>query len=208
MSVKVLIADDHDIIRIGLSRLIKEDNTFEVIDEASDGQQAYEKIKSLTPDIVLMDISMPMMSGLEVAKKIRSENINVKIIILTMHTSHEFFDEALNLNVEGYVLKENTINELMTALRRVSEGKRFISPLLTEYLMENNKNGNLLNLLSPAEKRVFKLISENETSKEIAHELNLSYRTVQNHRANICEKLNLQGMNALLQFAMQNKSNT
>ncbi|MDP6388140.1 MAG: response regulator transcription factor [Candidatus Pacebacteria bacterium] len=205
MSIKVITADDHEIVRLGLKNLIKTDGSVEIVAEAEDGLQAFDKINKLKPDIAILDISMPNMNGIEVARKIQKENIKVEVIILTMHTGREYFKEAMDCGVKGYILKENATQDLITAIKFVSAGKHFISPQLTEHLIGMNKELTSLQSLSISEKRIIKLISRNKTSKEIAHELSLSFRTVQNHRSNICKKLDINGPNALLQFAIQNK---
>lgn len=210
---KVLLADDHSILRQGLIRIIEDDAMFKVIAEAGDGLDALKKIKELKPDIAVIDISMPGMTGLEVAKKIQEdETIGVDIIILTMYVGKKYYKEAMNNGVKGYILKENSAADLKTALQQVASGKYFISPLISDHLPENSTEKNFLNEhidindLSTSEKRVLKLISENKTSKSIAEDLSLSFRTVQNHRSHICRKLGLEGMNSLLQFAIENKS--
>ena len=205
MNIKVITADDHEIVRLGLKNLIKTDGSVEIVAEAEDGLQAFDKINKLKPDIAILDISMPNMNGIEVARKIQKENIKVEVIILTMHTGREYFKEAMDCGVKGYILKENATQDLITAIKFVSAGKHFISPQLTEHLIGMNKELTSLQSLSISEKRIIKLISRNKTSKEIAHELSLSFRTVQNHRSNICKKLDINGPNALLQFAIQKK---
>ncbi len=205
MNIKVITADDHEIVRLGLKNLIKTDGSVEIVAEAEDGLQAFDKINKLKPDIAILDVSMPNMNGIEVARKIQKENIKVEVIILTMHTGREYFKEAMDCGVKGYILKENATQDLITAIKFVSAGKHFISPQLTEHLIGMNKELTSLQSLSISEKRIIKLISRNKTSKEIAHELSLSFRTVQNHRSNICKKLEINGPNALLQFAIQNK---
>ncbi|MDP6625900.1 MAG: response regulator transcription factor [Nitrospinota bacterium] len=205
MNIKVITADDHEIVRLGLKNLIKTDGSVEIVAEAEDGLQAFDKINKLKPDIAILDVSMPNMNGIEVARKIQKENIKVEVIILTMHTGREYFKEAMDCGVKGYILKENATQDLITAIKFVSAGKHFISPQLTEHLIGMNKELTSLQSLSISEKRIIKLISRNKTSKEIAHELSLSFRTVQNHRSNICKKLDINGPNALLQFAIQKK---
>ena len=205
MSIKVITADDYEIVRLGLKNLIKLDGSFEIVAEAEDGLQAFDKISKLKPDVAILDISMPNMNGIEVARKIQKENINVEVIILTMHIGREYFKEAMDCGVKGYILKENTTQDLIKGIKFVSAGKHFISPQFAEHLIGMNKELTSLQSLSISEKRIIKLISRNKTSKEIAHELSLSFRTVQNHRSNICKKLEINGPNALLQFAIQNK---
>ncbi len=211
-SKKILLADDHAILRQGLVKIIEDGDSYEVIAEAGDGLQAYEEIKRLKPDIAILDVSMPNMNGLEVAKKIQKEEIDVAVIILTMYVGRKYYQEAMNCGVKGYILKENSAHDLKTALKQVSAGKYFISSHLSDFLSESVKEKQFfkqkiaIDDLSRAEKRILKLISANKTSKELADTLSVSFRTIQNHRTHICRKLGLKGMNALLQFAIENKS--
>ena len=206
MKIKLLIAEDHPIFREGLINAIQKQDTYEIVAETGDGLKAFNLIKKEKPDIALLDISMPNMNGLEIARKIQKENLKVKCIFLTMHKERDFLNSAIEACVMGYVLKDEASQNLLDALKIVSEGKRYISPLVSEHLLEKNETAKSLKDLTSSEKRVLKLIAKNKTSKEIADELCISYRTVQTHRTNICAKLNLSGMNTLLQFAIENKS--
>ncbi len=206
MKIKLLIAEDHPIFREGLINAIQKQDTYEIVAETGDGLKAFNLIKKEKPDIALLDISMPNMNGLEIARKIQKENLKVKCIFLTMHKERDFLNSAIEACVMGYVLKDEASQNLLDALKIVSEGKRYISPLVSEHLLEKNETAKSLKDLTSSEKRDLKLIAKNKTSKEIADELCISYRTVQTHRTNICAKLNLSGMNTLLQFAIENKS--
>lgn len=209
----VLVADDHNLFRQGLVKIVESHPSFEVTGEAADGLEALKKIDELKPVIAILDISMPKVSGLDVVRQVNKTNSTTQFIILTMHKDDEFLNEALDLGVKGYILKENTTDDLIAALRAISVGGSYISPLLSPQLITiRNNRQNLakkqpsINELTVSERRVLKLLSENKTSKEIAQELNLSFRTVQNHRGKICLKLGLKGANMLLQFAIENKS--
>lgn len=209
----VLIADDHNLFRQGLVKIVDSDISFQVAGEAADGPEALKKINELKPEIAIMDISMPVMSGLEVVREAKKVNTATQFIILTMYKDDEFLTEALDLGVKGYILKENTTDDLIAALRAISIGGSYISPLLSsQMIIIRNKKQKLvkkqpsINNLTVTEKTVLKLLSENKTSKEIAHDLNISYRTVQNHRGKICVKLGLKGANKLLLFAIENRS--
>jgi len=215
MSVKskVFIADDHPIFRQGLVKILETDSYFDIIGESGDGMEAYQMIKNLLPDVAILDISMPNMNGLEIVRSVRQDNLLIEIIILTMYKDDEYFNEALRLGVKGYLLKENTTKELLNCVRAVLNGKHYVCPDLTDYLIHRNevistleKENPLLKELTDMERRILRLIAENKTSKEIAAELFISHRTVQNHRAHICEKLGFIGYNKLLQFALENKS--
>lgn len=211
--IRILIADDHPVVRQGLINIIERDPSFQIVAQAGDGNEILSLIRERNPHIVLLDIAMPNRNGLEVLRDAKAKNLPTKFIILTMYKDEEYFDEATELGVKGYLLKDNTAVELLECLRTVSRGKYYISPELSGYLIDRNIKAKSLSREIPAlgtltatEKRVLKLISENKTSKEIAEELFISIRTVQNHRNNICHKLELSGHNKLLQFALEHKS--
>lgn len=206
MKIKILIAEDHPIFRKGLIDTIRKQNIYKIVAETGDGLEAFNLIKKEEPDIALLDISMPNMNGLEIAREIQKKNLKVKCIILTMHKDQDFLNTAIEAGVKGYVLKDEAPQNLLDALKMVSEGKRYISPFVSEHLLKKNETSKSLKDLTSSEKHILKLIAENKTSREIASELCVSYRTVQTHRTNICAKLNLSGMNTLLRFAIENKS--
>ena len=209
----VLIADDHPIVRQGFVKVIERDPSFKVIAESGDGERALQLLLELKPDIAVLDISMPDMSGLEIIKQVGTDSLPTKFVILTMYKDPEYFDAAIDMGVKGYILKESATGELLNCLRIVSRNQYYISPLLSGYLLERdakikslNNRMPALSKLTKAERRILKLIAENKTSREIADDLCVSPRTVQNHRTNICNKLGLKGHNKLLLFAVQNKS--
>lgn len=209
---RVLVADDHNIFREGLVARIHSQEFFEVVAEAGNGVEALDLIKKLNPDIAVLDISMPGMNGLEVAKKSMEKGAATNFIVLTMYKEEQFFNKAMDIGIKGYLLKENTFEDLLACLKAVSKGRAYVSPLLAghkaarkrkvEFLRENTPS---LKDLTHMERKVLKLIGEYKTSKEIAENLYISDKTVNNHRANICEKLNLKGKNKLLHFAMEYK---
>jgi len=211
--MNVLIADDHTILRQGISKIIEGEPSIDVVGETGDGDEALELIRSLKPDVAVLDINMPGRSGLEIVKACRDTDLPTEFIILTMYKEEEYFDEALDAGVKGYILKENASSDLLDCISSVAEGKYYVSPILSEYLINRDARRKKLQKEIPAleqltemERKVLKLIAQNKTSKEIAAELFVSHRTVQNHRTNICNKLNLRGHNKLLQFAIENKS--
>lgn len=210
--INIFIADDHPIVRQGLLDIIERDERFRVIAQAGDGKEALRRLQEIRPDIALLDIGLPSMNGLEILRAARAARLPVKFIILTMYNDEAYFDEAMKLGVRGYLLKENTITDLLKCLNAVSRGDYFISPEISGYLVERREQQQQflqrhpsLEQLTLAERRVLKLIAANKTSREIADELCLSIRTVQNHRSSICHKLNLNGYNKLLQFALEHK---
>jgi len=209
----IFIADDHQIFRQGLLKLLASEAAIQIVGESGDGFEAFQKIKLLQPDIAILDISMPNMSGLEVVKQIKQDKLPVEFIILTMYDDEEYFNEALDCGVKGYLLKDNAIADLLHCVRCVTEGKYYVSPLISDFLLNRKQKiidfkceNPQLTKLTEMEKRILKLIAENKTSKEIAMELFISYRTVQNHRTHVCEKLDLKGHHKLLQFALKNKA--
>ncbi len=212
MSKRIFIVDDHPIVRQGLRKLIEEKTDYKLVGEADDGIQALKFIEELKPDIIVVDISLPMMNGFELIRILMKEPYQKEFIVLTMYKEEEYFDEAFDLDVKGFILKECTGTEFLKCLEEVSRGNYYISSELSHYLVKKSHAAdNLLNqkpslkLLTPMELKVLKFISENKTSKEIGEELHISYRTVQNHRTKICEKLVLEGYNKLLQFALEHK---
>jgi len=213
MNTTIIVADDHPIFRRGLIRSIQEAGGFDVVGEAADGQQALEIIDRLRPKIAVVDIAMPLMDGLALVRAAASRSLKCSFVMMTMYREEEYFKEALELGAMGYLLKESTSDDLIQCLRFVTKGRRFVSPGMSDFLISASKllpnrseGRNPLHDLSPSERRVLKMIAENKTSKEIAAALNISFRTVQAHRAHICKKLQLEGYNRLLQFAMEHKT--
>ncbi len=211
--IRIVIADDHPIFRRGLLSLIETDPRLNVIAEAEDGEAAMEQIQNLKPEIAILDMEMPIKGGFEVLREIEEKKLPVAVIFLTMHKDERFFNAALDLGVKGYVLKDNAVNDILASIKAVAAGENFISPQLSTYLVSRrNRVVSLaeqkpgLNDLTAAERHVLRLISVNKTSKEIADELCISIRTVEKHRANISEKLELHGSHVLLSFALEHKS--
>ena len=209
---KVLIADDHPIFRQGLIKALEVDKSLEIVAECGDGDEALKKIKELKPDVAVLDISMPGKNGLDIVRQIKKQDKIGEFIILTMYKDEEYFNEALDIGVKGYLLKDNAVSDLMECLKSVVKGKYYVSPLISDYLVNRNvkkkeliKEKPSIEDLTETERKILRLIAENKTSKEIAKQLFISYRTVQNHRNNICNKLGLKGYNKLLQFALQNR---
>jgi DNA-binding NarL/FixJ family response regulator len=207
--IELIIADDHHIFRKGILSIVSEDDGIEITGEAANGDDALKLIEEKKPDIAILDIDMPGLSGLDVARKVKSEKLPVKIVILTIHKDKEYFDEALELDIKAYVLKESIANDLIDCIKRVAAGEYYISSAISGYLVEKNKTApkqTELDKLTHAEKEILKLIAQNKTSAQIADELFRSVRTIENHRNNICSKLGLKGPHALLLYAIQHKS--
>jgi DNA-binding NarL/FixJ family response regulator len=211
--IKILIVDDHPIFRKGLRQVIESDSKLKVIEEAENGAAALELIEKSKPEVVVADVNMPQMNGLELARKISEKNLPVALVFLTMHKDEMMFNAAMDAGVRGYVLKDNAVSDITECVKTVAAGRHYITPSLTEYLFNRSqknaafkeqKNG--LDALTKTERRVLRLIAEEKTSREIGELLFIHPRTVDNHRTNICQKLDLHGSNALLRFALTHKS--
>lgn len=210
--IKVLIADDHPIFRRGLAQILNDVSDFSIVGEADDGVSALEQIRAAQPDVAVLDIDMPGQGGFEVARAIAAEKLPVKVIFLTMHNSETLLDRVLNLGVKGYVLKDGALAEIIQAIKSVMRGEEFISPALTKHLINRlrraedapNRKTSVKDL-TPTELKVLRRIAQHKSSKEIAEEMFVSVRTIEQHRANIAEKLNLRGNNALLRFALDHR---
>jgi DNA-binding NarL/FixJ family response regulator len=211
--IKILIVDDHPIFRRGLREVIEADVKLKVVDEAENGARALELIENLKPAVVVADIDMPLMNGLELARQIQDKNLKICLIFLTMHSDETMFNAAMDLDVKGYVLKDNAVSEINECIKTVAAGKYCITSSLSEYLLNRSRKTadfkeqtGGLNILTKTERRILQLIAEEKTSKEIGKILFIHPRTVDNHRTNICQKLDIHGTNALLRFALTHKS--
>ena len=211
--IQILIADDHPVFKRGLAMMMATDKTLKVIAEAADGRQALDLILKLEPDVAVLDVDMPEMSGFDIVRELQTASLATHVIFLTMHNDEGMFNTALDLGVKGYLLKESAVKEIVAGIKAVAGGDNFISPQLTSFLFRRSQRNvsfaektNSINDLTPAERRVLKLISDEKTSREIAEMLFISIRTVESHRENICAKLNLRGSNALLKFAILHKN--
>lgn len=206
MAIRVMNADDHPMLRKGVTDLIIQTADIEWVGSAADGKEAIEKIQLLKPDVAILDIEMPHFNGIEVAQNLIKEKTLTKFILLTLFKDESFLKNALKAGIHGYLLKDSSENEIITAIRSVYEGKTYISTALTSILIGNNNDDNLLNQLSSQEINILKLVAKQKTSVEIADMLFLSTKTVANHRANISKKLQLSGeQNGLLKWAIEHK---
>lgn len=211
--ITIIIADDHPLFREGLKQIIGYEKKFEIIGEAGNGEKALELIREKKPDIAILDVSMPGKTGLEVLKELNKSNDPVRVIFLTMHKEEYLFNEAMDLGIKGYVLKESAAEDISNCLALVASDDYAISPLISNYLIRRLKNIDrdknnkpTINDLTKSERKILKMISENMKTKDIADELNISTKTVENHRTNISHKLNLNGTLSLVIFALKNKT--
>lgn len=206
--IRILIADDHPIFRSGLSQLLKLEKNIEIVGEVENGEKALAMIREILPDVAILDIDMPEKGGFEVAQELNLAQIPTKIIFLTMHKNETLFNAALNIDVKGFVLKDSAMEDILNAVKTVSSGESFFSQSLTKFLLKRanaKPKPNLIDTLTQSEKRILQLIGEYKTSREIAEKLFISVRTVDRHRENISQKLDLHGNKALLKFALENK---
>ena len=208
--IKIVLAEDHTILREGLKALLSSDPQFEIIGEAADGREAVRCVEKLEPDLILMDLSMPRMSGMEAIREIKNRYPETRIIALTVHKTDEYLHTTLQAGADGFVLKDATHDELVLAIKKVMKGHSYLSPGVSEKVIEGYLEGKVSAMpdspwetLSPREREVLKLIAEGYKNKEIAEDLCISLKTVEKHRANLMKKLDLHNAAALTVYAMQ-----
>lgn len=206
--IKILIADDHSMVREGLKQLIELEEDIEVVAQAGDGQDALNKIKEYSPDVVLLDINMPIMNGLEVLEKLKQQHINVNVLILTIHNEIEYLYRAVEIGVNGYVLKDSESDVLIKAIRSIFNGESYIQPNMASLLFKKI-NGELdnqakHNKLTKREIEVLKLITQGLLNKEIADQLCISEKTVKNHVSNIFKKIEVSDRTQAAVYAIKN----
>jgi DNA-binding NarL/FixJ family response regulator len=211
--ITLLLADDHPVFRTGLGLILRADPSISIVGEAATGEEARSLIDSLRPDVALLDIEMPVMSGLDVVRWAIEYDMPTRIVMLTMYADEEIFNEALDLGVTGYVLKENAATDIINSVHSAAAGQYYISPTISGYLVSRSQRKQqaiaalpALASLTPTEWKILKLIAGNRTTKEIAADLHVSPKTIENHRANIAQKLSLRGTNAVLRFALEKKA--
>lgn len=211
--ITIVIADDHPIVRKGLRLVIEADPRLKVLAEADDGEAAVALIEELRPQIVVLDVDMPNLDGFDVARELQKRKLTPKIVFLTIHSEEDLFNAAMDLGARGYILKDSATFEIVNGIKAVAEGKYFVTPSLTSFLVQRTqrtqdlkKNIPAVSRLTPTETRIVLMIADYKSNKEIAEELFVHHRTVETHRANICQKLDLHGHKALLKFALEHKS--
>lgn len=206
----IILADDHVIFRQGIKRIIEEAGGIEIVGEFGDGHELLRNFKDCSPDMVILDIQMPGLRGIEAAHEIKKRSPQIKVLILTMHKANELLYHAISIGVDGYLLKENTDRELCAAIQTIREGRKYISSLLSDSIAEivtrkrdENESELEIDPLSMREREVLKLVAEGRSSTEIASLLFISSRTVQHHRSNIMKKLNVTRNAALIGYAIR-----
>jgi two-component system, NarL family, response regulator NreC len=204
-SIKILLADDHTIVRQGLKLIISAHPDLEVVGEAANGRDAVDMAEKLRPDMVLMDVAMPEVNGIEATRRLLSANARIKVLVLSMHKEAVYVREILKAGARGYILKDAIDTELLNAIRSVAKGDGYISPAVSGALLNDYRKDvtDPVDLLSGREREVLQLIAEGKTNKEVATKLNLSVYTVDSHRGKIMEKLNLHSTGELVRFAIK-----
>ena len=208
--IRVLLADDHTLIRAGLRMVVVSQPDFTVVGEASDGREAVALAEQLKPDVVVMDIGMPSLNGIEACRQIHDSQLATQVIMLSMHSDEGYVLRALKAGAKGYMLKDSAEADLASAIRAVTAGKSFFSPavskiLLEDYMRKLKRTGaeDSFDLLSPREREVLQLVAEGKSSKEVANLLSLSVYTVETHRAKVMQKLNLHNIPELILYAVR-----
>ena len=207
---RIVIAEDYTILREGLRSLLSSHPEFEIVGEAEDGQEAIRSVDKLKPDLALMDLSMPRMNGMDAIKEIKKRSPQTKVLVLTVHKTEEYIHAALQAGADGYILKDSTHAELGLAIKNILEGKRYISPGISESLIEGYLEGRkkanpptTWDTVTQREREILKLIAEGYKNKAIAEYLCISVKTVEKHRANLMKKLDLHNIQSLTALAME-----
>jgi DNA-binding NarL/FixJ family response regulator len=209
--IQVLLADDHPVVRRGLKATIEEDEDLRVIAEAADGSEALRCIVELKPAVAIIDIDMPGLNGLGVAREVAAQNIDTRIIFMTFHANEDLMRAAMDVGGKGYLLKGSETDEIAAAIHAVFAGRTYIGSTMAAVLLKQNADSTNapsldVSILTPAEKKILRLIADGLSSKEIGDQLSIHYRTVENHRTNMCRKLKIEGANALARFALQHRA--
>ncbi|MBW2411252.1 MAG: response regulator transcription factor [Deltaproteobacteria bacterium] len=209
-TIKIFLADDHTIVRQGLAKLLEAEPNFKVIGEAEDGREAINRVQQLLPDVVIMDIAMPMLNGIEATRQIKKMLPQIKIIILSMHSHDRYISELISLGASGYLLKDASGGEIVKAVAAAVKGDVYLSPSISRRVIDNylalkktSSQEDLYTKLSNREREVFQMIAEGHPTKKIADILCVSPSTVKTHRANIMDKLQLENISQLIQFAIR-----
>jgi DNA-binding NarL/FixJ family response regulator len=214
--IRVVIADDHPVFRHGLQQVVGAEPGLRIVDTVGEGESALRIIRESAPDVAVLDVRMPGIDGLEVARRVAVEQLPTRVMFLTMHAEPAVFERAMALGVKGYVLKDAALLEIVQAVRTVAMGRTYLSPAISEYLIGRTfavrrspvtmAATSPLAALTDRERQILRLVAESRTSKEIAESLGVHYRTVENQRASISQKLGLHGSHALVKFAFEHKS--
>ena len=204
--IRILLADDHAVVRQGFKMILGEQPDMEIVGEAGNGREAVELAASLRPDVVVMDVTMPELNGIEATRRLTAENPHIRVVALSMHKDSVYVREILRAGARGYLLKDSVADDLVAAVRAVAGGEGYLSPAISNAVLDDYRKHvtNPIDLLSSREREVLQMLAEGKTNKEIAVTLNLSVYTVDAHRGRIMEKLNVHSINELVRFAVRN----
>jgi two-component system response regulator NreC len=208
-NIQILLVDDHEIVRSGLRMMLLAEDDLEIVGEVNSGEEALQAVKDLNPDVVLMDVAMPGIGGIEATRKIKAANADTAVLALTMHEDEQYFFEMLNAGASGYIPKRAAPDDLVSAIRVVSQGNVFLYPTLAKLLvkdfLDRAESGStpMAEELTPREREVLTYIAEGYTNREIAENLVISVKTVDRHRENIMQKLNLHNRVELVKYAIE-----
>ncbi len=210
--IRVILADDHHLVRQGIRALLEKVDDIQVIAEAEDGQQAIELVQRLAPDVLVMDITMPRLNGIEAAERIRRLGVTTQVVILSMHSDETLARQAFRSGVRGYLLKRSVTEELILAIRAASRGEIYLTPGITGFLLNeisarhvDSDESALFNLLTSREREVLQLVAEGQTNHTIAEKLSVSVKTVEKHRSSLMSKLNVHDVAGLTRLAIKSK---
>jgi len=211
MKTRIILADDHKLLREGVKALLSQQSGMEVVAEADDGRTTVHLVKKLSPDVVIMDISMPDLNGIEATRQILKSSPKVKVIALSMHSDKRFILEMLNAGASGYLLKDCALDELINAIHAVVSNRSFISPSIAEVIIKekeyrhivSKENLSVFSLLTVREREVLQFLAEGKTVKEIAYDLHLSVKTIETYRQNIMAKLDIHTIAGLTKYAIR-----
>jgi two-component system, NarL family, response regulator NreC len=209
MSVRIIIADDHTIVRHGLTKLLQQTNDVEVIAQAQNGHATLELARELSPDVIVMDVGMPDLNGIDATQQILRENPKIKVLALSMHSGRKFVVAMLKAGASGYLLKDCALEELTTALETILSGKIYLSPAITDIVVDSyvrqpaESDHSAFSVLSQREREVLQLMAEGNTTKQIALRLHISPKTVEGHRLRLMSKLDIDNVAQLTKYAIQ-----
>ena len=209
MSIRIVLADDHAVLRHGLSKSFQNEKDMEIVAQAKDGHSTVELVRELLPDVVIMDIGMPDLNGIEATRQITRDFPQTKVIALSMHSGKNFIIEMFKAGASGYLLKDCEFDELVNAVRTVMGGKTYISPSISDVVVENymrhfpEKKDSAFSVLTKREREVLQLLTEGKTTKQIAKRLHISAKTVEVHRLNMMSKLKIDSIAQLTKYAIQ-----
>jgi two-component system response regulator NreC len=209
--IKVLLVDDHTIVRQGIKALLDTQEGIEVVGEAEDGREAIEKAKQMAPNVIVIDITMPNLNGIEATRQIKKINPEIKVLVLTVHDNEEYIHRILQAGASGYLLKESAVSDLVSAINAVEKGDIFLSPSISKVVVKDyirhgdTESGDFdsLNVLTNREREVLQLIAEGHTNKDIARILKLSIKTIDVHRSHIMDKLNIRDITGLVKYSIR-----